>query len=259
MTVHHARVVALAVVLIGMGACGPSERPGEQQTLDEQRGPEAAPLIDLPHDEPPLVPGIPAQTQSLGDRIAEVRAQIETTQLPASELMSLADQGDVFAQFHLGQRHERGEFIWQTDAGAVLWYRRAVDKGHAGAQFHLGNMYQDGRGIPQDYSEAARLFGLAADQGHSVAQRDLGLMVAGLSPTDWEESRILFSLRARDGERTERNLEAHMWLNLAAAQLTGEDRDLAVKGRDIVAEHMTADQLAEAQRRAREWTPTPEP
>ena len=52
-------------------------------------------------------------------------------------------------------------------------------------------------------------------------------------------------------------VEAHMWYNLAAAQLSGEDRDLAVKNRDVVAGRMTADQIAEAQRRAREWTPTP--
>ena len=50
-----------------------------------------------------------------------------------------------------------------------------------------------------------------------------------------------------------------MWLSLAAAQSSGENRDLAVKNRDRVAERMTAEQIAEAQRRAREWTPTPEP
>jgi hypothetical protein len=48
-----------------------------------------------------------------------------------------------------------------------------------------------------------------------------------------------------------------MWLNLAAAQSTGEGRDQMVEGRDAVAERMTAEQIAEAQRRAREWTPTP--
>ena len=53
-------------------------------------------------------------------------------------------------------------------------------------------------------------------------------------------------------------VEAHMWFNLAGAQLAGEDRELAVKARDGVAARMTADQIADAQRRAREWTPTPE-
>jgi len=50
-----------------------------------------------------------------------------------------------------------------------------------------------------------------------------------------------------------------MWFNLAAAQSSGEERDQFVKNRDLVAAEMTAEQIAEAQRRAREWTPTPEP
>jgi len=45
-------------------------------------------------------------------------------------------------------------------------------------------------------------------------------------------------------------VEAHMWFNLAAAQSSGENRDRYVKARDDLAERMTAEQLAEAQRRA---------
>jgi hypothetical protein len=48
---------------------------------------------------------------------------------------------------------------------------------------------------------------------------------------------------------------AHMWLNLGASRLTGDTRDRAVKARDQIALRMTADQRAEAQRRAREWKP----
>ena len=36
---------------------------------------------------------------------------------------------------------------------------------------------------------------------------------------------------------------------------SGEDRDLAVKNRDIIAPKMTAAQIAEAQRLARDWKP----
>ena len=54
-------------------------------------------------------------------------------------------------------------------------------------------------------------------------------------------------------------VEAHIWSDLAAAQSSGGLRDQAVRNRDIFAEFLTADQIAEAQRRAREWKPTPEP
>ena len=58
----------------------------------------------------------------------------------------------------------------------------------------------------------------------------------------------------------ENDVAAHMWLNLAAAQLSsGEQREAIVKLRDFVAEEMTAAEITEAQRLAREWRPTPEP
>ena len=45
------------------------------------------------------------------------------------------------------------------------------------------------------------------------------------------------------------NVLASIWFNLAAAQ-GNEDGQ---KGRDLVASQMTPDQIAEAQRMAREW------
>jgi hypothetical protein len=44
-----------------------------------------------------------------------------------------------------------------------------------------------------------------------------------------------------------------MWANLAVSRSTGEMRELAVRERDRVAGQMTPTQIAEAQRRAREW------
>ena len=44
-----------------------------------------------------------------------------------------------------------------------------------------------------------------------------------------------------------------MWASLAAAQFSGENRDAWVRNRDNIAAKMTAEQIAEAQRRAREW------
>ena len=119
---------------------------------------------------------------------------------------------------------------------------RQKGAGHdAFAQFSLGVMYSNGEGVPQDYAEAVRWYRLAADQGDARAQLNLGV-------------------KYRNGEGTPQDfVEAHMWANLAASQLSGEDRDLAVRHRDDLAAQMTAEQIAEAQRRAREWTPTPEP
>jgi hypothetical protein len=144
-----------------------------------------------------------------------------------------AEQGDARAQFNLGLMYDTGEGVPQDDAEAVRWYRRAADQGHADAQFNLGFMYINGRGVPQDDAKAFRWYRLAADQGDATAQYNLGLMYANGQgvPQDY--------------------VAAHMWLNLAAAQGNAN----ASESRDIVANRMTPEQIAEAQRLAREWTP----
>ena len=115
-----------------------------------------------------------------------------------------------------------------------------ADQGDAGAQWNLGLSYATGLGIPQDDAEAVRWYRLAADQGNATAQYNLGLMYASGQGVPQDD------------------VEAHMWLNLAAAKSSSENREKRVESRDEVAERMTPEQVAEAQRRAREWTPTPE-
>ncbi len=76
-------------------------------------------------------------------------------------------------------------------------------------------MYETGRGVAQDYAEALKWYRLAAEQGVAIAQFNL----------------------------------------VAARRPPGEDRDMAVESRDKAAKLMTPDQIAEAQRLAREWKP----
>jgi uncharacterized protein len=129
----------------------------------------------------------------------------------------------------------------QDDTEAVRWLRLAADQGDASALFNLGLMSEEGRGVPQDHAEAARWYRLAAEQGYPQAQYNLGL----------------FYLQGEGGTPQD-NVSAHMWFNLAAARFPASDtrnRDVAVRSRDVVAGKMTAEQIAEAQRRAREWKP----
>ena len=152
-----------------------------------------------------------------------------------AELRARAAAGDAEAQVALGFRHVNGEGVPQDDVEAVRWFRLAVEQGLASAQGAIGAMYSDGRGVPQDHAEAVRWFRLAAEQGEASAQVNLGV-------------------RYHRGEGVPQDyIQAHMWANLAASRLTGEDRELAVKNRDLVANQMTRDQIAEAQRLARDW------
>jgi TPR repeat protein len=146
-----------------------------------------------------------------------------------------AEQGDAAAQSALGFMYLNGKGVQQDYADAAKWYRKAAEQGKADPQYYLGLMYVHGEGMPQDNTEAAKWFRLAAEQGDASAQSSLGWVYY-------------------QGEGVPQDyVLAHMWLNLAAA---GGDKN-AVKARDLVAKLMTPDQIAEAQRMAREWKPVP--
>ncbi len=117
---------------------------------------------------------------------------------------------------------------------ADAWFRKAAAQGDASGQRGLGVMYFGGEGVRQSYSEAAKLFRSAADQGDASAQNDLGAMYA-------------------NGQGVPRSLvQAHVSFNIAASgsAIKKEDRDKAVRNRELVAKKMTAAQIAEAQRLA---------
>ena len=152
-----------------------------------------------------------------------------------------ADQGNPDAQFILGGTYYAGRGVPKDYAAAAEWFRKAADQGNVKAQFLLGQMYDRGEGVPQDYAAAVSWYRKAADQGLAQAQFLLGsryLQGQGV-PQDYTQ--------------------AHMWLNIAAANLQEKEyRDKAIENRDGVAARMTPAQIAEAQRRAREWKPKSE-
>jgi len=154
-----------------------------------------------------------------------------------SVLLKAGDEGDADAQAKLGAMYYSGTGVPQDYAEAICWYRKAADQGDASSQLLLGGMYSEGTGVPQDRAEATRWYRKAADQGHADAQFLLGLMYDnGIGvPQDY--------------------MEAHVWLNLAASRASGDQQTEYANVRDLVAKKMTSQQIAEAQRRAREWKP----
>ncbi len=115
--------------------------------------------------------------------------------------------------------------------------RARANQGDATAQFNLGLMYESGEGVAQDYTQAFFWYRKAADQGDASAQLNLGVMYG------------------RGAGVAQNFVQAHKWCNIAAAHLTGANRGLAVKSRDILERKMTQAQVAEAQKIAQEWKP----
>jgi len=123
--------------------------------------------------------------------------------------------------------------VAKRDAEKFDRVRQAAEQGNQFGQFTLGCLYEEGRGVPQNDAQAMKWYRLAAEQGNQFGQCSLGEM--------YYEGRGV----------PEDFVLGHMWANLAASQ-GAED---AVKLRDKIATKMTPDQIAEAQRLAREWKP----
>ena len=177
---------------------------------------------------------------------------ISLSQAQTSKIDSLrqkAEQGDADAQFSLGRAYAIGEDVStdmssddlaglgvpQDHTEAVKWYRKSAEQGFALAQNSLGVAYDLGDGVPQDYTEAVKWYRRAAEQGSAAGQINLGFMYSkgkGV-PQDY--------------------VQAHKWYNLPASKLKGGMRENAANLRDGVAKEMTREQIAEAQRLAREW------
>jgi TPR repeat protein len=155
------------------------------------------------------------------------------------EWRPLATAGNAEAQFQLALMYEMGLGVSQNRQEAIALYRsaetnyrRLANQGDLAAQVSLGNLYEKGLGVSRDYHEAALWYSRAADQGYWAGQMSLAhLYRFGLGvPKDY--------------------VLAYMWFNLAASSDGG---DFAGGRREDLAKQMTASQIAEAQRLAREW------
>ena len=134
-------------------------------------------------------------------------------------------QSGSHAQFTLGQMYdiEKKDYV-----AAFKWYKYAAIAGYDEAQYNLAGMYGSGQGVAQNYEEAVKWYKLAAAQGNANAQFNLGNMYS-------------------EGQGvTQDYVKAHMWWNLRAAQ---GDKG-AKENRDNIANKMTLQQLAEAQKQA---------
>ena len=149
-----------------------------------------------------------------------------------------ADRGDVRAQRALGDIFHYGWGAPLDRTEAAKWYHRAAEQGDVRSQKRLALIYSLGNGLPQDQSEAVKWYRLAAEQGDAGARHSLGL-------------KYLF------GQGVPRDyVLAYMWFSLAEAadRHEGEpDYAAARESRDLAARHLTPDQIADAERVAREW------
>ncbi|MBB4398888.1 tetratricopeptide repeat protein [Bradyrhizobium sp. ERR14] len=109
-------------------------------------------------------------------------------------------------------------------------------RGHAHAQAMLGFMYENGFGIPKAYDAAVGLYTQAANAGIPFAQAMLGMMYD-------------------KGHGVPQDVVlAYKWMNVAAAQARGAQRDYFLRLRNAIASKMSMNQIAQGQACALAWT-----
>lgn len=157
-----------------------------------------------------------------------------------SQIRQNAENGDHQSQYILGVAYATGDGVGQNYEEAIRWLNKAADdtrqsEAKTNAQIYLGGIYQNGDSVLQDYNEAIGWYTEAAVWGSSKAQIKLG---------------VLYTIRG-DFNSLHYNpadlVLGHMWLNISGAN--GET--LAKVKRDQVSVEMTAENLDEANRRAK--------
>src|SRR5262249_55732183 len=123
----------------------------------------------------------------------------------------------------------------QSDSEAVKWCRLSAYQGNAAGQGFLADMYENGKGVSKNYAYAARWYKYAAWQGEPFAEARLADM--------YDKGRGVSMNKA----------EAYKWLSLSAAQ----KNEFAEQALRNLEPSLSADQIAEAQNKARSFTASP--
>ncbi len=168
-----------------------------------------------------------------------------------SSALARANAGDAAAEVQVGEQyaqaaaaaHDRDQ-IAEDLKQAEAWYRKAADQNSIAGELHLAALYRDGgKGFPQDMVRAAAWYRKAADQGDAGAQATLG---------------VLYSL----GQGVPRSyVEAYFWLDLAAS-VKGSNQEKYAANRQMVGQHITADEQSGVEERVEKWKaahPRPNP
>ncbi len=174
--------------------------------------------------------------------------------------------GDPYADVIAGGLSQVGTMLilrgeeYDKLALAVNYLTRAAELGDRDAQGALGELYKNGNGTLKDYELAARYFAQSAQQANYDAMKYLGIAYIR-------------------GQGVEQNkVQAYVWLSLCTLGETcrgavGFNQLMALQKtsagsayddtsldpatvRDEIAQYMTAQEIAEAQRLARAWRPS---
>jgi len=152
-----------------------------------------------------------------------------------------AKNGYIPGMLAVAGMHEIGIGTPRDPAAAAEWTRQAALAGSVQALYLYAARLYAGDGVRKDDDQALEWFQRAAMRGHPSAQLVLGSLVGD-------------GLKAP----SEQNIQAMMWLTLAAQRGDADIKASAADMRRGLQPNMMPSDVAEAARRARAWKPWPQ-
>jgi TPR repeat protein len=143
-----------------------------------------------------------------------------------------AAQNHAKAQYYLGVCYYYSYGVGRDYAEALKWFGKAAAQNNAWAQFHLGFCYAAGECVAKDEVEAVKWYRKAAEQGDAQAQKNLGNCY-------------------KDGFGVPQDFIETYKLYKSAAEQNHEN---AAEALEQIATRMTAVEIAEGERRYREFS-----
>ena len=109
-------------------------------------------------------------------------------------LLPLAESGNAYAQYRLGQVYAEATGELRSVEEAAKWFESAALQGQPHAQYKLGILYVNGNGVPRDFVQAYMWLSLstrniAGSGSEAVRQRDL--VAARMSSSQITEAKKL--------------------------------------------------------------------
>lgn len=166
-------------------------------------------------------------------------------QAALTEFQPLADQGQPYAQYMLGEMYVNGQGLARDYKKAVEWLLKSAEQGFADSQLKLGEMSAKGIGLDVNHEEAAKWYGLAASHsdvdGYFRETAEKGLVA----------SQLKLAKMYADGQGVPQSYEqAAKWYHLAADNQKDAEAQVALgvmylQGKGVKQNFQTAKTLFE--------------
>lgn len=126
------------------------------------------------HDEPDPEEDVTWAYWDLKEIIRDRNAELSEKDAAVTEMLKLAESGDIHAQYFMGKLYRDGDPVLPNSQAAEYWFKAAAMQGLRIAQYALGKLYLSNDIEGHDPAQGIHWMVKAADNGNAYAAYRLG-------------------------------------------------------------------------------------